>query len=607
VFVIGPDDIRRSGARNLPDLLRMAPGVDVAQIDANAWAITIRGFNSRYSNKVLVLVDGRSVYTPSFSGVYWDQLEMPLENIERIEVVRGPGGSVWGANAVNGVINIITKPSKATQGGLATAEAGTQGTAAGLAQYGATAGQNATYRAFTRYSRTGDSILADGSNAADGWSRIEGGFRSDWAVSKSDSLTVEGDLFANRGGQTRYQLFTPLPSDVPFAQRTDAAGGNVLAEWTHTFAGGSDTSVRAYFDTYRRDDLGEPESQKTVNVDFQHHFTSGDRHDVVWGLGYRVIRSGVPAGYQTALNPPFQSDQLYSGFVQDEIRIAPKVWLTPGIRLEHNAFTGFEFEPSVRLAWAPTNRQTLWASASRAIRQPSREEMDVDVTIAAIPLNPFTEVVSRLSGNLKFRSEEFRDVEVGYRRQWTRNLSLDIATFLGSYRHLSTIEPQAMVITASPAGVLILAPVLYSNQSHASTYGAEVAVNYNIAPRWRISPGYSFERIDAELDAGSHDTTSLSQDGTTPAHQFQFRSAVSLSRKLDWEQTVYWYGGLTNHTMGSHARLDSRIALKLGEHNEFSVVGQNLLRPGLLEYGNAFELVGSQVQRAIFGKLTWSF
>ncbi len=607
VFVIGPEDIHRSGARNLPDLLRMAPGVNVAQINANAWAITIRGFNSRYSNKVLVLVDGRSVYTPSFSGVYWEQLEMPLENIERIEVVRGPGGSVWGANAVNGVINIITKSSKATQGALATAEAGTQGTAAGLAQYGGSAGQNATYRAFTRYSRTGDSILADGSDAADGWSRIQGGFRADWAVSKSDSLTVEGDLFANQGNQTRYQWFTAVPSEVPFAQRSDAAGGNVLADWTHTFAGGSDASVRAYFDTYRRDDLGEPESQKTVDIDFQHHFASGDRHDVVWGLGYRVIRSGVPAGYQTALNPAFETDPLYSGFVQDEIRIAPKVWLTPGIRLEHNADTGFEFEPSARLAWVPTDRQTFWASASRAIRQPSRAEGDVAVTIGAYPLNPFTEVQSRLYGNSKFRSEEFRDVELGYRRQWTRNLSVDVATFLGSYRHLATIEPQATSIVPSPAGILILAPMLYCNQGHATTYGGEVAINYNVAPRWRISPGYSFERVDAELDASSHDTSFLPLAGSTPAHQFQFRSTINLSRRLEWEQTVYWYCELANHAMGSHARLDSRIALKLGEHNEFSLVGQNLLRPGVLEFGNAFELLGSQVQRAIFGKLTWSF
>src|SRR5579872_2724024 len=219
VFVISQDDIRRSGARNLPDVLRMAPGVDVAQIDANTWAISIRGFNSRYSNKVLVLVDGRSVYTPSFSGVYWDQQDMPLEDIERIEVIRGPGGSSWGANAVNGVINIITKSSKNTQGGLTTAEVGTQGTAAGLAQYGGTAGQDGAYRAFSRYSRIGNSILPDGSPAADGWFRMQGGFRTDWQLSNRDSLTVEGDLFASRGSQTRYQSFYPIPNDVPFAER----------------------------------------------------------------------------------------------------------------------------------------------------------------------------------------------------------------------------------------------------------------------------------------------------------------------------------------------------------------------------------------------------
>jgi iron complex outermembrane receptor protein len=607
VFVIGQEDIRRSGARNLPDVLRMAPGVDVAEVDGNAWAISIRGFNSRYSNKVLVLVDGRSVYTPSFSGVYWDQLDMPLEDIERIEVIRGPGASVWGANAVNGVINIITKSSHAAKGGLATADGGTQGSAIGLMQYDGAAGRSGSYRAFSRYSRTGDSILADGSAAADGWWRMHGGFRSDWEVTDRDSLTVEGDLFANRESQTQYRWFQPGPFDPPFARRVDTAGGDLLATWTHTFAGGSDTSVRTYFDTYRRDELAAPESQKTLDLDFQHHFTAGSRHDVVWGLGYRVIRSGVAQGYENFFTPPERTDQLYSGFLQDEIQVAHDLWLTPGIRVEHNGYTGFEFEPSLRLAWAPSARQTFWASASRAIRQPSREETSVNAVVAMYPIDPLITMQTRAYGNPHFRSEELRDAEAGYRRQWTKKVSVDLAAFLGFYRHLETLDPQAMVALPQATGVLLELPLLYGNQSHATSYGGELAVNYTVNSRWRISPGYSFQRIDSRLQPGSNDVSAAWLAGSTPHHKFQIRSSINLSRKVEWDQTLYWYGEPPNRGSGSHARLDSRVAWRCGERTEFSIVGQNLLRPGMLEFGDILELVGSQAQRAVFGKVSWRF
>ena len=296
MFVINQEDIRRSGATNIPDLLRMAPGVDVEQIDANAWAISVRGFNSRYSNKVLVLIDGRTVYTPSFSGVFWEHLDMPLENIERIEVIRGPGATVWGANAVNGVISIFTKSAKDTKGGLVTAGGGSQVRALGLAQYGGTAGKDGSYRAFGKYFDIGNSAMPDGSTAADHWMRGHGGFRTDWDLSPRDSLMVQGDLFANQASQTRRSGFVATPFDRIFNQSLDATGGDVLARWDHTLAGGSQTSFQTYFDTYRRTDMGLPEILKTFNLDFQHHIEVGDRHDIVWGLGYRVSSSGSLAG-----------------------------------------------------------------------------------------------------------------------------------------------------------------------------------------------------------------------------------------------------------------------------------------------------------------------
>ena len=285
VFVINQEEIRRSGAASLPDVLRMVPGVDVAQIDANAWAITIRGFNNRYSSKLLVLVDGRSVYTQSFSGVYWDQLDLPLEDIERIEVIRGPGATAWGANAMNGVINIITKSSKTTKGGLAEVTAGSGVQPVGMVRYGDTVGSAGTYRAFATYSRFTDTTLEDGSAAADGWSRVHGGFRTDWTLTPHDSVTVEGDLFSNNGGQTRYHWFEAVPFDQPYTQPITSTGGDLLVGWNHTSSGGAETSIHGYFDAYRRNDLGTLEMMKSLDLDFQNHFSGGARHDIVWGPG----------------------------------------------------------------------------------------------------------------------------------------------------------------------------------------------------------------------------------------------------------------------------------------------------------------------------------
>lgn len=611
VFVIGHDDIRRSGAQNLPDVLRMAPGVEVAQIDANAWAITIRGFNSRFSNKVLVLVDGRSVYTPSFSGVYWDQLDMPLEDIERIEVIRGPGATVWGANAVNGVINIITKSSKATQGGLATASLSSDLDSQGMLRYGGTLssgpGASGTYRAFAKYSRIVDTDLSDGTTGQDGWSRIHGGFRSDWDLSPRDSLTVQGDLFSNRGSQTRRQWFYPSPSDPPFAQTWAAAGGNLLSRWNHTSAGGSDMSLQAYYDTYRRDDLGLPESEKTFDLDFRQHVAAGSRNDIVFGAGYRMATTLVPPGYQISLTPSKRTDSLYNTFIQDEIQVADRLWLTLGTKIEHNAYTGFEYEPSARLAWTPTMRQTFWAAASRAIREPSREETGVDAEVLAYPLGPYTMLQTRVLGNPRFRSEELRDYEIGYRTQFTRNVSLDVTGFLSFYRHLGTDEPLAPAILAGPGGVVVMVPVLSDNKGYSTNYGTEVALNWKVSSRWRIEPGYSFLRVNAHVDPTSGDTSLAGRAGNSPPHTFRVRSLLNLSSRLQWDHTIYWMQKMPNGSVPSYASLDSRLAWKLGESTEISLVGQNLLRPGTVQFGDTLNLVGTPAQRSVFGRIAWSF
>jgi iron complex outermembrane receptor protein len=359
VSVIDRDDIRRSGADNIPDLLRMVPGVEVAQLNNNSWAISIPGFNQLYSNKVLVLVDRRSVYSPAFSGVFRDQIDRPLEVIERIEVIRGPGASAWGANAVNDVIDIITKSAKAAKEGIASATASTEGDASGMLGYGGNLGSSGAYRALAKYSDVAGSEQSDGSPSHDSWSRLHAGFRSDWRLSSSDALTVQGELFSNRVSQSLCRFPFLESSETPYTGALDVTGGNLLARWTHTWANGSGFSLQTYDDRFPRNDARQPIRERTLDVEFQHHLALGSREDIVWGLGYRSQEMNLPAGHEVPATPPVRTDGLYSAFFQDDIEVASNVWLTLGSKLEHNAYTGFEYEPSARIAWAPDAKQTL--------------------------------------------------------------------------------------------------------------------------------------------------------------------------------------------------------------------------------------------------------
>jgi iron complex outermembrane receptor protein len=606
IFVINSEDIRRSGATNIPDLLRMVPGVDVEQIDANAWAISIRGFNSRYSNKVLVLIDGRTVYSPAFSGIFWDQIEMPLEDIERIEVIRGPSPTIWGANAVNGVISIITKSSKDTKGGLMTAGGGSQTRATGELQYGGTAGQNGTYRVFGDYFNIGNSGSQTGGAANDHWQRSHAGFRTDWDTSSADSLMVEGDLFANQENQTTNGSFVPTPFAYTFPQSLDAAGGDLLALWKHTLAGGSQTSLQVYYDDYRRTDLGTPSKVRTFDLDFQHHVSAGDRNDIVWGLGYRTDSANFASGYAIAFTPPSQSVSLFNIFLQDEIRISDALSLIIGGKLEHNGYTGFETEPSVRLVWSPpSSRYTVWAAASKAIREPSRVENAIETDLAEFPLSASSEEVLLLQGNTKEQAESLRDYELGYRCAFTKTLSFDAATFLSFYRDLETVEPQApIILPGSP--LIVEIPELFANSAHGMDYGGEVFLTWQAASRWRISPGYSY--LHATLvDPNTQGLPYATVSTDFPQNMVQIRSLFNLSRKTEFDQSLYYTARLPGGSIPGHARLDLRLGRRIGESTEISLVGQNLLQPRTVEYGDSVGVIGTESVRSIYGKITWRF
>jgi iron complex outermembrane receptor protein len=607
VYVLTREDIRRSGAMNIPDLLRNVPGVDVFQISADTWAISIRGFNQRYSNKVLVLIDGRTVYSPDFSGVFWDQQFIPVEDIDRIEVIRGPGGSVWGANAVNGVINIMTKPARATKGGTAALTGGINNTNSALLQYGGDAGAAGAYRVFGQYQKMDDLELMNGSEGHDGWSQVHGGFRSDWDLAARDSFTLQGDLFSVRESELLKQNWSGPSFTPPYVQPFAAAGGDLMARWNRTFAGGSQTSFQAYYDQYRRTEAGVPETLKTVDFDFQDHVASEGRHDLVWGLGYRSSASSLSPGYTISFQPPNLRRSLFSGFIQDEIRLSHSVLLTAGTKLEHNAITGFEYEPSVRLAWFPTDHQTAWAAASRAIREPANTDTAIAVDLETIPTSPYANTVLRLLGNRNVQEERLYDYELGYRNQFTSRLSLDAASFVSQYRGLETYEPQAAQILPGYPMTEILVPVLTNNKGRALTYGGEASLSFSVTPQWKLQAGYAFIHMTYGLDPSNPGTLTQTTPGASPKHTAQIHSQWNVSRRVTFDQTLYFDARVPANGVASHLRLDSRAAWRLNKSLEVSVVGQNLMRRRFLENGDAYQIVGTAVERSAYLKLSVSF
>jgi iron complex outermembrane receptor protein len=606
VYVVSREDIIRSGATNIPDLLRMVPGVDVAQIDGSSWAISIRGFNARYSNKVLVLIDGRSVYSTSFSGVYWDQIDLPVAEIERIEVIRGPGGSVWGANAVNGVISIITRSSKATHGGAANLGAGSYTRASDSVSYGAAAGSRGDFRVWGAYNNVADSVQSNGAAGGDGWERVHGGFRSDWSLGRRDALTVEGDLFFNQGGHTTDSLFQ-FPGSVLQWQNQQSGGGSILGRWTRTSDGGADQSLQIYYSAFHRTELGVPISESSLDFDYQNRHRIGTRQEIVWGAAYRRTATDLGSASWISFSPPVSAESLYSAFVEDEIHLADNLWLTLGTRVEHNPYTGFDFEPSVRLAWTVTPSSTFWLSAGRAVRQPARADAAVDVELGTVQLASGMPAVLYLLGNPQQAAERVTDYEAGYRAQLRRNLSLDAVAFGSLYQDLATSQPLPPTMIQDSGGYEMKLPYLYANGAKSVDYGGELAANWNVTRRWRLSPAYSMLHVNYRLDPTSSNAASFNYSRCSPAYTWQIRSLLNLPARLSFDQSLSWTSRLEGNGIPPYWRLDGRVARRLGESAEISLVGQNLLQPRFLEFGGQYGIVGTELPRSVFGRVEFRF
>jgi iron complex outermembrane receptor protein len=608
IHVISQEEIRRSGATNIPDLLRMVPGMDVAQIRANDWAISARGFNGVFANKLLVLVDGRTVYSPVYSGVFWFMQDVPLADIERVEVIRGPGATVWGANAVNGVINIITKSSKATHGGLIEGSTGSQLSAQGLVQYGGTIGKTGDYRAFASYSGYDSLLGSTGRKAADAWHIRHGGFRSDWDLSDRDSLTVQGDVFATQGGETinGFQSMTP-PFQSMFNQLVTSQGGNLLGQWKHAFSPKSGTALQVYFDRIGGLDYGVSGTIDTFNLDFQHHLALGSRHDLVWGLGFRSIQDNFHPSSATSFSPTRDSETLASAFAQDEIRLADTLWLTAGTKFEYNEHTGASLQPSVRLLWAPDDRHSLWGAVSRALRQPSRTDTDFRTNVLGFIGQSGLPSVVRVFGNLSYKAEELTAYELGYRWAPVKCASLDIASFYNRYYKLKSVDQGAPYVETDPLPAHVVIPQFFANQINGSSYGVEVSANLTITSGWKLTAGYSSFMMHLHPETPNI-SVNTQVNGDSPAQQYQLRSYYTWSRNLDFDITIYCVGPIIEQAIPGYARLDARLARRFGESTELSVVGQNLLDDHHFEYGQTLETaLAAQARRSVYGKVAWRF
>lgn len=612
IFVLSREDIRRSGATNIPDLLRMVPGVEVAQITSNTWAISARGFNGQFANKLLVLIDGRVVYDPSNSGVYWDAQDVVLEDVERIEVIRGPGATVWGTNAVNGVINVITKSSASTQGGMITGGGGSVEQGFGTVRHGGTIGKRGHYRVFGRYFNRGSFDKLSGRNAADGWDMRHGGFRTDWGVSARDSMTVEGDIYWGVKGEPYSSVASLAPpfSTRPFTSIKDYSGGNLLARWNHTLKGGSEASLQAYFDRIVRVDSTNPELRNTFDLDFKHHLTLGSRHDIVWGGGYRRNSDALTGSFRISFNPPRFASAIENVFIQDEINLVRDVlWLTAGTKVEHNEFSGVEVEPGVRLLWTPSDKHTLWVAYSRADRTPARSDHFLRVNLAAFPTGSGGVALLSRFGNPQLTAESLNAYEFGYRAKPHRRFSLDLATFYNTYSNLRTSEPGAPFFEATPPPAHLVFPLTFANNMFGSAYGAEASADWKPTRFWTLQGGYAWFVASLKLAATSRDSSTISQtDGGAPRNQFQLHSQFDLPHHFEFDTAVYRVGRLATGKIPAYTRLDARLGWRVAERMELSIVGQNLLDPRHQEFNAQVQsFVTTQPERSVYGQMTWRF
>jgi len=580
IQVITQEDIRHSGAKTIPEALRLASNLQVAQVNSNQWAISARGFDNVLANRLLVLIDGRSVYTPLYAGVFWDVQNLVLEDVDRIEVISGPGGTLWGANAVNGVINIITKSSADTKGLFVEGAAGSDFPGLGSIRYGGQIKNDLSYRVYATGFKLGNTIDTNGTTANDQWPMFQGGFRIDWNTSKKDQLMLQSNLYTGNPN--------PNAVDTPVATN----GDNIMVRWNHTSSERSDFQLQAYYDhTYRDFGSSLSEALRTYDIEWQNKNLIGQRNTVTYGTDFRAMDDSVTNLKLLGFFPGHKMLYLYSLFVQDEIMLAKdRLHFTVGIKDEHNSYTGFEYQPNARLAWTPSKSQTIWAAVSRAVRTPSRIDRDFAeyITTSLPPL---------LKGDSSFISETVVAYELGWRYEPIENLSVSLATFYNVYDDVRSAEP-------GPPPFFI--PITIGNDVKGNTYGVELSATYQLTSWWNLRGGYTYLRKDLSVKPGTVDLNHATAESDDPESQLLIQSNVKLPGRVEFGTVVRYVDKLPQPYVSAYTGLDMRIGWELSKVIELSVVGQNLLDNQRIEFIPASP-APREIERSIYGKIVCRF
>lgn len=609
VHVITADDIRRFGVNQLAEALRMTPGLHVARANSHQWAIGTRGFSYLFANKMLVLRDGRTLYTPLFSGTFWEESNTVLEDIERIEVIRGPGATLWGANAVNGVINVITKSAQDTQGLLLSGGGGTEELGFGTVRYGGKLGTNAFYRVYGMVSDHDEFTRADnGRGAGDSWWMSQSGFRVDWLPSEINKLTLQGDsFFGELNGLIRLPSLSPLGMFTKRFPET-TKGANLLGRWTHQFSSDSELSVQAFYDRTDRDFGLAREKRDTVDLDIQHRLPFSERQEIVWGAGYRYSVDEIDERFDFKMSDPSVGLQLASAFIQDEISLVPdRLRMTLGTKIEHNDFTGFEVQPSGRLAWTPNERQTLWAAISRAVRTPSRIERDLSFFIdppVGLPVLPLPTLIT-VDRNPDFDSEDLLAYEIGHRMMIHPRFTTDWTAFYNRYDDFRNTPPSPIDLrfNADNQAYLVL-PITIDNSLSGEAYGTELGVTWQPTDSFRLRASYSLLELKLHSRKAVR-TFSEGDEGGDPEHQFKIWSDMDIGRHLEWSMGLRHVTDLPVVGIPSYTELDARLAWRISPNCELSVVGRSLLSPSHREFApHTIVDRNIAVDRAVYAKLS---
>lgn len=607
VYVMTAEDIQRIGATSIPDVLRLVPGVHVGIIDASKWAVAVRGFNGRYSNKLLVLIDERSIYTPLFSGVYWDaQPPVFMEDIERIEVIRGPGASLWGANAVNGVINIITKSAKDTQGTLWVAGGGGEEKGFGGVRVGGKIGDNGYYRVYTLYQER-DNLGEDRVYTPnhDAWLSRRSGFRADWSSAQNESFVLHGGVYDGRLSQ-RLRLPDPtIPGNRIADDRYTISGYYLRGTWSRQ-RGTAEETLNLFFNHEARSPIELTEFRDTFDIGWQQRIQVRDKHDLMWGVEYTQTQDRT-VGMYLRLTPASKSDRVFGVFLQDDVTLSNRTRLTIGSKFENNSYTAWEIQPNLRLLWKPNKRGVWWCAVSHAVRMPTRAERASAIDAYYEGMVSGLPVFSRIYGSPDFRSERATAYELGFRCQPHPRLTMDISAFYNVYRNLRSFEPADPFLESDPVAHLVL-PVYMSNKLHGRTYGFEVSANWNVTDFWTLKLGCANLTYRLAHDPDSKDPFNFGSDSTsnTPRHQVNLSSHLNLPGK--WRLDAYLF--VVDRLYGmdfihGYYRLDISLGWQVTKDLQVTLTLQNLLKRNQREFEHPLWERDSIPERAIYGRVLW--